>query len=126
LAGKNPDKSWNQEQTDAYQKYLTDLQLYIHQYIFTTKQVTDYTVYQTAMADYTNVNPLGKSLYERQSDYFEKKSTGYDFKHEKELQKQRNKEENKKLQLLKLLKKEEKPKEEELQPRKDDPIVTAT
>jgi hypothetical protein len=76
------------------------------------------------MSDYNAVNALGCSLYERQCDYFEKKSAGYDFKHEKELQKQRNKEENKKLQLLKLLKKEGKPTVEEFVPRKDDPVIS--
>jgi hypothetical protein len=65
-------------------------------------------------------------LYERQCDYFEKLSNGYNFKLERELQKQKKKEENKKLQGNKIKVKEEKVKEEEIVIRKDDPVVSAS
>lgn len=46
--------------------------------------------YQTVIQQYSEYNPIGAELYQKQLDYVQKKMEGYDFKNDKKKNKDPN------------------------------------
>lgn len=87
------NKKWTEEQRLAYVTYLTDVNNYIRDYIW-SKYIVDFNMFQQAMTQYSeHTNALGAEMYNIQLEYLHKKSIGYDF-----FQDKKKKKEEKKLQ----------------------------
>jgi hypothetical protein len=85
------NKNWKNEEYEAYQRFLTDLQSYIVSYVY-PGVVYDFTQFEKAMEAYGETqNQVGYELYNHQNDYLEKKMSGYDFKLDKKKKKEANK-----------------------------------